>query len=51
MGAISAVILALCNAGDHLVAGNTIYGGTRALLNDFMPAKTGVRTSFVYNGP
>ncbi|MEQ8514023.1 MAG: aminotransferase class I/II-fold pyridoxal phosphate-dependent enzyme, partial [Chromatocurvus sp.] len=47
MGAISAVILALCNAGDHVVASNTIYGGTWALLNDFMPAKTGVRTSFV----
>ncbi|MFT7289450.1 MAG: methionine-gamma-lyase [Halieaceae bacterium] len=47
MGAISAVILALCNAGDHVVASNTIYGGTWALLNDFMPAKTGVRTSFI----
>lgn len=47
MGAISAVILALCNAGDHVVSSNTIYGGTWALLHDFMPAKTGVRTSFV----
>ncbi|MEQ9463414.1 MAG: aminotransferase class I/II-fold pyridoxal phosphate-dependent enzyme [Haliea sp.] len=47
MGAISAVILALCNSGDHVVASNTIYGGTWALLNDFMPAKTGVQTSFV----
>lgn len=47
MGAISAVIMALCNAGDHIVAGNAIYGGTWALLNDFMPAKTGVTTSFV----
>ncbi len=47
MGAISAVILALCNVGDHVVASNTIYGGTWALLNDFMPAKTGVGTSFV----
>jgi len=47
MGAISAVIMALCNAGDHVVASHTIYGGTWALLNDFMPAKTGVRTSFV----
>ncbi|MBN7797150.1 aminotransferase class I/II-fold pyridoxal phosphate-dependent enzyme [Parahaliea mediterranea] len=47
MGAISAVIFALCGAGDHVVAGNAIYGGTWALLNDFMPAKTGVTTSFV----
>jgi methionine-gamma-lyase len=47
MGAISAVVTALCDAGDHVVAGNAIYGGTWALLNDFMPAKTGVTTSFV----
>ncbi len=47
MGAISAVILALCNAGDHVVASHTIYGGTWALLHDFMPAKTGVKTTFV----
>lgn len=47
MGAISSVILALCNAGDHVVASHTIYGGTWALLHDFMPAKTGVQTSFV----
>jgi methionine-gamma-lyase len=47
MGAISAVILALCSAGDHVVASHTIYGGTWALLNDFMPSKTGVQTSFV----
>ena len=47
MGAISAVITALCNAGDHVVAGNAIYGGTWALLNDFMPLKAGVTTSFV----
>jgi methionine-gamma-lyase len=47
MGAISAVILALCNAGDHVVASHTIYGGTWALLHDFMPGKTGVTTSFV----
>ncbi|RLQ22907.1 aminotransferase class I/II-fold pyridoxal phosphate-dependent enzyme [Seongchinamella sediminis] len=47
MGAISAVIMALCNAGDHVVASNTIYGGTWALLHDFMPLKTGVTTSFV----
>ena len=47
MGAISAVILALCNAGDHVVASHTIYGGTWALLHDFMPVKTGVTTTFV----
>ena len=47
MGAISAVITALCDAGDHVVAGNAIYGGTWALLNDFMPRKCNVTTSFV----
>ncbi|MEQ8263337.1 aminotransferase class I/II-fold pyridoxal phosphate-dependent enzyme [Pseudohaliea sp.] len=47
MGAISAVILALCGAGDHVVASHTIYGGTWALLHDFMPSKTGVTTAFV----
>ncbi len=47
MGAISAVIMALCNAGDHVVCGNAVYGGTWALLNDFMPLKAGVTTSFV----
>jgi len=30
-----------------VVSGDAIYGGTWALLNDFMPAKTGVTTSFV----
>lgn len=47
MGAISAVITALCNAGDHVVAGRAVYGGTWALLNDFLPLKAGVSTSFV----
>ncbi len=47
MGAISAVMLCLCNAGDEIVASNTVYGGTFALLNDFLPAKAGIRTHFV----
>ena len=47
MGAISAVMLCLCNAGDEIVASNAIYGGTFALLSDFLPAKTGIRTHFV----
>jgi len=47
MGAISAVILCLCNAGDEVVASNAVYGGTYALLKDFLPAKTGIRTTFV----
>jgi len=47
MGAISAVMLCLCNAGDEIVASNAIYGGSFALLNDFLPAKSGIRTRFV----
>ncbi len=47
MGAISAVILCLCNAGDEVVASNAVYGGTFALLNDFLPAKSRIRTRFV----
>ncbi len=47
MGAISGVILCLCNAGDEVVASNAVYGGTYALLNDFLPAKAGITTKFV----
>lgn len=46
MGAISAVILQLCAMGDHLVCSRTIYGGTYALLKNFLD-KFGIRTSFV----
>ena len=47
MGAISSVVLGLCNAGDEVVASNAIYGGTFALLHDFLPTKAGIRTKFV----
>ncbi|MBT8486356.1 MAG: aminotransferase class I/II-fold pyridoxal phosphate-dependent enzyme [Phycisphaerales bacterium] len=47
MSAIAAAILQLCDAGDHVVASHTIYGGTFALLNDYLPAKTGLGVSFV----
>ncbi|MCL6273189.1 aminotransferase class I/II-fold pyridoxal phosphate-dependent enzyme [Muricauda sp. 2012CJ35-5] len=46
MGAISAVILQLCNAGDHIVCSRTIYGGTYALLKNFLK-KFNITTSFV----
>lgn len=46
MGAIAATILQICNSGDHVVSGNTIYGGTYALLNEYLPLKTGVKTTF-----
>jgi methionine-gamma-lyase len=47
MGAISAALLNLCNAGDEIVASNTVYGGTYALTHDFLPTKSGIRTHFV----
>ena len=47
MGAISGVVLCLCNAGDEVIASNAVYGGTYALLNDFLPAKSGITTKFV----
>jgi methionine-gamma-lyase len=37
----------LTEAGDHIVVGNTIYGGTFALLQEFLQAKMGLKVSFV----
>ncbi len=47
MAAISAAILQLCDSGDHVVASNTVYGGTYALLHDFLPMKANIQTTFV----
>ena len=47
MAAISGTLLQLCNAGDHIVSSNTVYGGTYALLHDFLPAKSGITSSLV----
>ena len=46
MGAISSSLLQLCSAGDEIVASRTIYGGTYALLKNFLP-RFGIRTTFV----
>ena len=46
MGAITAVLLQLCGAGDHVVSSRTIYGGTYAFLKNFTP-RMGIETSFV----
>ncbi|MDL5513988.1 aminotransferase class I/II-fold pyridoxal phosphate-dependent enzyme [Arenibacter sp. M-2] len=46
MGAISAVIMQLCNAGDHIVSSRTIYGGTYALMKNFLK-KFDIATTFV----
>ena len=47
MAAISAAVLQLCESGDHIVASNTVYGGTYALMHDFLPSKSNIRTTFV----
>lgn len=46
MGAITQVILQLCEAGDHIVCSRTIYGGTYAFLKNFGP-RLNIRTTFV----
>lgn len=47
MAAISGALLHACNSGDHIVAGQALYGGTWALLHDFLPRKANIDTSFV----
>lgn len=47
MAAISATVMQLCDAGDHIVSSNAVYGGTYALLHDLLPPKTGISTSLV----
>lgn len=46
MGAITATLLQLCGAGDHLISARTIYGGTYAFLKNFVP-KFQIRNTFV----
>jgi methionine-gamma-lyase len=47
MGAIAAALLQLAHSGDHIVASHTIYGGSYALMHDYLPEKVGLRTTFV----
>jgi methionine-gamma-lyase len=46
MAAISTTLLQLCSAGDEIVSGRTIYGGTYALLKNLLP-RFGITTRFV----
>src|SRR5690606_34620721 len=46
MGAITAVLMQLCKAEDHIVSSRSIYGGTYAFLKNFAP-RFKVSTSFV----
>lgn len=46
MGAIHATLVSLVSAGDHVVAGTSLYGSTRHLLSGVL-ARLGIETSFV----
>lgn len=46
MGAISTTILQICSAGDHIVSSRTIYGGSYAIMKNYLP-KLNIQTSFV----
>ena len=47
MSAISATLMQLCDANDHIVSSNAVYGGSYALLHDLLPPKTGITTTLV----
>jgi methionine-gamma-lyase len=46
MGAIGAILLSLVRTGDHIVSGDTVYGGTSVVMRTNMPA-IGVDVTFV----
>lgn len=46
MAAISLAILTFAGAGDHIVAAESLYGGTRSLLTRELP-RLGIETTFV----
>ncbi len=46
MSAISCTLMQLCKKGDHIVASDTMYGGTHALLAELLP-QFGITTTFV----
>ncbi len=46
MGAITASLLQLCVAGDHIISSVTTYGGTYAFLKNWMP-KYNIEVTFV----
>lgn len=46
MAAISSTLLTLLNAGDHLVAPQSLYGGTLDIFDDLLP-RFGVEHSFL----
>lgn len=47
LSAISAVIMQLCGGGGKVVSSNTLYGGTYALLDEYLPKNCNITTTFV----
>ena len=47
ISAIACTLMQLCGPGDEIVASNAIYGGTFALLKEYLPAKMGITVRFV----
>ena len=46
MGAVSAVLLGLTRAGDHVIGGNQLYGRSLRMMSDDLP-RLGIQTSMV----
>jgi methionine-gamma-lyase len=46
MAAISCAIMEICSAGDEIISSRTIYGGSYALMKNFLP-KFNINTHFV----
>lgn len=46
LGALTVLFLATCSAGDHVVCGDCVYGGTFRLLHDVL-GRFGVEATFV----
>lgn len=49
MGAVSAVLLGLTKAGDHVIGGNQLYGRSLRMMNEDLP-RLGIATSLVDPG-
>lgn len=49
MAAISAVLLGLCTAGDHVIGGSTLYGRSLRMMNEDLP-RLGIATTLADPG-
>ncbi len=47
LSAITCVLMQLVKTGEHIVSSHAIYGGTFALMKDFLPLRAGIETTFV----